>query len=254
MGRLNRETGEINAKIVYYGPAGSGKTANVRFIHGKLKKEHRGELRVAHARKEKAGAYELLPVQLGAVRGFETSIHLHAAPGGDRYADERRRLLEDVDGVVFVADLRPERHEATLASLEELASSLESHGQGLDDVLLVIQYNRRDEADENSLEKLHARLGVKPEAYFESIATQGTGVLQTLTTLSKSILTRIRRQADAGEDEDAASAAPAASGDLRVESSGPVENSGSELRIPLRLIEEGRGRAIQITVRVTLEG
>jgi signal recognition particle receptor subunit beta len=267
MGRLNRDTGEIQARIVYYGPSGAGKTANARFIHGKLKKEHRGDLRVAHARKERSGAYEFMPVQLGTVRGFQTSLHLHTVPGGDRYAEERQRMLEDVDGVVFVADLRPERHEATVASLEELEQNLQDYGRSLDDVLLVVQYNHRDEADESALEKLHARLGVKPEAYHEAIASQGTGVLQSLTTLSKAILSQIRREADEAEKGASAEstalssggAAPADSASgrsagFRIESAGPPKSSGAELSIPLRLIDEGDGRAIELCVRVSIGG
>lgn len=270
MGRLSRETGEIHAKIVYFGPAGSGKTQNAKFIHSKLKREHRGELRVAHARKEKAGAYEFLPVQLGAVRGFKTSIHVHTVPGDDRYQEERRRVLDGVDGVIFVADLRPDRHEATVASLQELERHLESYGRGFDDVLLVVQYNRRDEADESSLERLHAQLGVKPEAYFEAIARNGTGVLQCLTTLSKAILQRLRREAEeplpavvvpepvpeptlsAPEAAPIEVAKSSASG-FRVESSGPVETQGRELVIPLRLVEEESGRKIEFSVRVAVD-
>ena len=196
MGRLNRETGEIHAKIVYYGPAGAGKTANAQLIQKKLKREHRGELRTVYATDDKKGSYEFLPVRLGAVRGYETSIHLHTIPGAERFKDERRQILADVDGIVFVADLRPGRHEATVASLAELEEHLASYGRALDDVLLVVQYNRRDEAAETDLEKLHARLGVKPEAHFEGIATEGTGVLQCLTTLSKAILSRLRKEAE----------------------------------------------------------
>ena len=202
MGRLNRETGEIHAKIVYYGPAGAGKTANARLIQKKLKREHRGELRSVYATDDKRGAYEFLPVRLGAVRGYQTSIHLHTVPGAERFKDERRQILADVDGVVFVADLRPGRHEATVSSLAELEEHLQSYGRSLSDVLLVVQYNRRDEADETDLEKLHARLGVKPEAHFEGIATEGTGVLQCLTTLSKAILARLRKQAEAAPEPD----------------------------------------------------
>jgi len=271
MGRLDREAGEIHAKIVYCGPQGAGKTANLQFIHRKLKREHRGELRVAHAGKDKKGAYEMLPVQLGAVRGLKTSLHVQTTPGAPKFADERRRALEGVDGVIFVADLRPDRHEATLKSLEELQQHLESYGRGLEDVLLVLQYNRRDEGDETSLEKLHARLGVKPEATFEAIAADGTGVLQCLTTLSKAILSKIRREADNAESADAVrngqttflspsedeapSIEPVSgqAGGFSVESSGPVTSDGPELRIPLRLTEDGSGRKIELSIRVSID-
>lgn len=261
MGRLNREASEIHAKIVYCGAEGSGTTANLRFIHRKLKRAHRGELRTAYAGKNKHGPHEFLPVQLGPVRGYQTSIHLHTCPGGDRFAKERRRILDGVDGIVFVADLRPERHEGTVAALEDVREHLESYGRGFDDVLLVIQYNRRDQADESTLEKLHARLGVKPQAHFEAIASEGTGVLQCLTTLSKAILARLRREAD---QEDAPAEASLVSAEIEpasasgegftLESSGPVESHSDGLAIPLRIVCSETGRAIELCLRVSLAG
>lgn len=270
MGRLNHEAGEIHAKIVYFGAAGAGKTANVRFIHNKLKREHRGELRIEQARKNKTGEYEFLPVQLGSVRGFQTSLHVHTVPGAEPYRDERRRILDGVDAVVFVADVRPERHEATLASLEELKQHLESFGRSLDDVLLVIQYNHTDGADENALDALHKSIAIKPEAAFEAIASNGTGVLQCLTTLSKGILSKMRHEAEvaksapapASEDSRAQTAPepviepisiePESRG-FSVESSGAVETNGRELRIPIRLVEDDTGRKVELTVRLTLD-
>ncbi len=134
-------------------------------------------------------------------------------------------------------------------------------------MLLVIQYNHRDEADETALEKLHARLGVKPEAYQEAIATRGTGVLQSLTTLSKAILSRIRSEANGAQPgasaariapssgESSAVSESSAVGDdtgYRVESAGPPESSGTELSIPVRLVQEGDGRAVELRIRVSI--
>lgn len=281
MGRMDRESGEIHAKIVYCGPEGAGKTTNARLIHEKLKREHRGELRVAYANKKaQAGPYEFLPVRLGAVRGYETSIHVHTVPGGEENAAERRRVLEGVDGVVFVADLRPVRHEATIAALGELEEHLASYGRKLSDVQMVIQYNRRDEADETNLEKLHARLGVKPEAYFEAIATEGMGVLQCLTTLSKAILSQLRRQAESPPPEPEpepeppapvcneettieADASPmievqpealdGAPDGIHLEASGPVSMAEGRLRIPLRFVDDESGKKIELSLLVSIE-
>jgi signal recognition particle receptor subunit beta len=265
MGVLNREAGEIHAKIVYWGASGSGKTANAKLIQRKLKRDHRGELRVNKTASKPVAEYEFLAVELGIVRGLQTSIHLYTTPGGSPHADERRRLLDGVDGVVLVADLRPTRHEATLASFEELKSQLSSYGRSLENVILVVQYNHRDEANENALDELHRKLDVKTATQVEAVASEGTGVLPCLTSISKRILARIRDQADREASEAKAAPPPAIEVDVHVEepgdagggsyrlvAAGSVEMSGSELRIPIRLIEETSGREIDLSLRLSL--
>ena len=69
MGVLNRETREVHAKIVFYGASGAGTTTNLRYIQRKLKTEHRGELRVLRPREGAEETYEVLPVDLGSIRG-----------------------------------------------------------------------------------------------------------------------------------------------------------------------------------------
>ena len=75
--------GEIKAKLVYYGAHGSGMTANLECIHRKLKKGHRGDLRTEGSGDAR---YEILPVQLGQIKGFTTSIHVYTVPGGEKHA------------------------------------------------------------------------------------------------------------------------------------------------------------------------
>ncbi len=262
MGVLNRERREIHAKVVYYGPEQSGKTSNVEFIHRKLKREHRGDLKVS--RVDGDAAYEFVAVTLGSVRGYSTSIHVYTVPSGDEHYELRRQILDGADGIAFVADLRPERHDATIASAAELKEHLETYGRSFDDVVLVIQYNRRGTTNENALDELHKRLGLDPEAYFEAVATQGTGVLQTLTTLSKQILSNIRTAAE-GEPPTTAAVPlgqveltqqpveePAAHGGFCLESAGPVEASGGELTIPILLTESASGQKVELCLRLSI--
>jgi len=136
-------------------------------------------------------------VSLGEIRGWETSLDIWTVPGGDEAESTRARLLEDADGVAFVADLRRDRHEATLAALEELLSHLASRGRSLDEIALVIQYNHGDSADESALEQLHRRLGLESAVYFDAVAIEGKGVLQTLSALSKQVLALIRERGEA---------------------------------------------------------
>jgi hypothetical protein len=208
MGVLDRDARRIQGKIVYFGGAGAGTTQNAQFIYRKLKREHRGELRLLEVRGQPSATYEYLPVQLGAVQGYQTAIQIYTVPPGDSCRAERGRILEDADGLVFVADLRPERHAATQAALHELREHLAAQERTLEDLVLVVQYNHRDEAGENDLERLHRGLALRPAGYFEAIATEGTGVLQTLTTLSKLVLGKLRQQATPAPAQDPERADP----------------------------------------------
>lgn len=278
MGTADRDAHEIHGKVVYWGPTGAGKSANLQFIYRKLKREHRGELSKQTASDGKT-TYDVLPVSLGAVRGYKTSIQISTVPGSPQAAALRKDLIQDVDGIVFVADLRPERHDATLASAAELRRHLSAQGRKIEDVPLVLQYNRRDLVDENAVERLHRKLGIKG-ACFEAVASEGTGVLQTLTTLSKLVLGELRKAVD---EASAARATPAkavravtsvdplepptGTGALTarvvpkkgpekgftIESAGPVDGSGSEICIPVRLVDEASGRKIEIAVRIAID-
>ena len=286
MGTADRDARKIHGKIVYYGAAGAGKTSNLSFIQRKLKREHRGELKRL-ATRDGVTVYETLPVELGAVRGFKTSIQIASVPGAPGASALRRQILESVDGIVFVADLRPERHPSTVAALGELRQHLEAHGRKLEDVPLVVQYNHRDQADENAVERLHKLLAIDHVSCFEARADDGTGVLQTLTTLSKLDLVELRNTLD-GASSNSQPAVKASSsptpqprvieeieplgpptGDVtanfedeleaspekgfQLESAGPVDGGGSEIRIPVRLIDEATGRRVEIVVRIAID-
>ena len=276
MGTADRDAREIRGKIVYYGAAGAGTSSNLLFIQRKLKREHRGELKRL-ATRDGVTTYETLPVELGAVRGFKTSIQISSVPGAAQAATLRRQILEGVDGIVFVADLRPERHAATTAALEELRKHLASYGRELENVPLVVQYNHRDQADENAVERLHRLLPLRQASCFDARADEGMGVLQTLTTLSKLVLVELRKTLDETPErsrpnereveeveplgpptgevpasyEDMPSAG-AAKG-FSVESAGPVDGGGSEISIPVRLIDEATGRRVEIVVRIAID-
>ena len=248
-------SGEIQASIVYYGPSGSGTSANLEFIHRKLRREHRGEFKSLQSEGKPAAKYEMLPVELGKVHGRTTSLLIHTVPGGPAHADKRRALVRDADGIVFVADLRPERHDATLEALGELKTNLESAGRGLGDLVFVVQYNRRDCADENALDRLHRRMGVEPAAFFEAVAHEGSGVLQTLTSMSKLILNRLRTESDrpgrALAETAPAQAAPRKG--VRIESAGPVDFEDGGLRIAIRMLDEDSGNRSELSLRLTID-
>jgi signal recognition particle receptor subunit beta len=196
MAEFGREGAEVRARIVYWGIEGSGKSTNVQVIQSKLRPDHRGELRAVPTRLDPTLTYDVLPIELGQIGGVRTRIQIITVPGAAEHAPTRKQLLDQVDGIVFVVDTRRERIEENLSSLEELRGALSSYGRALEEIPLVVQYNRRDQSDPYVLEELHRKLSMRSVAAFEAVATSGTAVLQTLTTISKRVIRHLRERVD----------------------------------------------------------
>ena len=205
MAKVSSRDSQVNARIVYWGVEGAGKTANLHAAYAKLRPDHRGELRAEPTRLDPSVSYEVLPIELGDIAGVRTQIELIAVPGPAEQAPTRKQLLDQVDGVVFVVDSQPDRVDANIASFEELRRALRAYGRQMEDVPLLVQYNKRDLADPYALEDLHRKLDVKGAVVFESVATDGTGVLQTLSTISKRVIRTLR---ETGPDAASAPVAP----------------------------------------------
>ena len=194
MPEVSRDMAEVNARIVYWGCEGAGKSQNLRAAFAKLRPDHRGEIKQVPTRIDPTVGYEVLPISLGEIAGVRTQLEMIAVPGHREQIPTRKQLLDQVDGIVFVADARAERAEANLASLRELRQALAAYGRRLEEVPLVVQYNKRDLADPYAIEDLHRQLGLGSTPVFEAVATQGTGVLQTLSTISKRVIRALRDQ------------------------------------------------------------
>jgi len=194
MAETNAERGEVNARIVYWGIEGSGKSTNLQAIHAKLRPDHRGRLEQLPTRLDPTAVYDRLPIELGEIAGVRTRIQIVAVPGASEHAPTRKQLLDRVDGVVFVVDARRERIDENVVAFEELRSALGAYGRRLEQVPLVVQYNKQDLSDPYVLEELHRKLDVRGAAVFEAVAREGAGVLQTLTTISKRVVRTLREK------------------------------------------------------------
>ncbi|MFB3118764.1 MAG: ATP/GTP-binding protein, partial [Myxococcota bacterium] len=194
MAKMSSDETAVNARILYWGIDGSGKTTNLLSVHRNLRADHRGEIQREATLINPTVEYETLAIELGKVGGLKTRIQMIAVPGGAEQAPTRKQLLDQVDGVVMVIDSRRECIEENASSLAELREMLLDYGRNLEDVPLVMQYNKRDLSDPYALEELHRKLNVKGAAVFEAVATENSGVLQTLSTLSKHVIRSLRGQ------------------------------------------------------------
>jgi signal recognition particle receptor subunit beta len=185
---INYASREINCKVVYYGTGLGGKTTNLEHIYSRVNPDTKGKMISLATETERTLFFDFLPIDLGEVRGFKTRFHLYTVPGQVYYNASRRLILRGVDGIVFVADSQRERGEANIEAMHNLVENLESYGYDLEQIPFVIQYNKRDLANTVPVEELRAQLNPMGVPDFEGIATEGRGVFETLTEVSKSVV------------------------------------------------------------------
>ena len=181
---------EIHCKIVYYGPGRCGKTTNLLTVHSSMADNSRGKMLTIETKGDRTLFFDLLPLNLGTIRGFNIRIQLYTVPGQVMYAATRKLVLKGVDGLVFVADPLQVRRERNIESLEDLRTNLLDYGHKLEEMPLVIQYNKRDLVDTPiptlTVAELDADLNsVFKVKTFEASAVTGMGVFETLREISK---------------------------------------------------------------------
>jgi signal recognition particle receptor subunit beta len=186
---------EINCKIVYYGPGLGGKTTNLQYVYQITSPENKGKMISLATETERTLFFDFLPIDLGQIRGFRARFHLYTVPGQVFYDSSRKLILKGVDGVVFVADSQEERFDANLESLSNLDENLKEQGFDLDKIPYVLQLNKRDLPNALPADELKQQLLVKGEPVFEAVATQGTGVLNTLKAVARQVLIELRKSA-----------------------------------------------------------
>jgi mutual gliding-motility protein MglA len=191
MAQIDHPQRIIDCKVVYFGPAGAGKTANLIHLWNKTKSPEATWMRLDAPGQSEARYYDYLPIMLGEIRGYKTRFHLFTVPGAPGYASARRLLLERVDGLIFVADSRRERAAENVALFQELQRALQTWGFSLAKLPLVIQCNMSDAPTavpcaEIAPTLLGASAGSVPA--FPSAASSGAGVFDTLKAVVKLVL------------------------------------------------------------------
>lgn len=180
MPHINTSSQEITAKIVYYGPGLCGKTTNLEHIYEKVDPRARGRMMSLATAQDRTLFFDLMPVSAGQINNFDLRFHLYTVPGQVYYNASRRVVLQNVDGVVFVADSQPARLEANIESMQNLYDNMAALGYDMDEVPMVIQYNKRDLPGALPIETLEQAINPEQVPAWESVAIEGPGVFETL--------------------------------------------------------------------------
>jgi signal recognition particle receptor subunit beta len=199
---FNYSTMQMAAKVVYYGPGLCGKTTNLHYIYQHTTGESRGEMVSLETETDRTLFFDLLPIDVGSIAGFNTRIQLYTVPGQVFYNTTRKLVLKGVDGVVFVADSQRAMLQTNIESFRNLEENLAEMGLAVDTLPLVLQFNKRDLADICSVDEMNAALNRHNWPYFESSAVTGMGVFETLKGISRFTLMSLKKRL--GRNEPAA--------------------------------------------------
>ena len=192
---FNYATMQMAAKIVYYGPGLCGKTTNLQYIYQKTSPKSRGEMVSLETETDRTLFFDLLPLDVGNIAGFKTRFQLYTVPGQVFYNNTRKLVLRGVDGIVFVADSQIPMFEANIESYKNLEENVRELGLNLEDIPMVLQYNKRDLKTVVSVEELNEALNKRNIPWYEASALLGDGIFETLKGISKATLITVRKKA-----------------------------------------------------------
>jgi signal recognition particle receptor subunit beta len=174
---------ELTVKLVYYGPALSGKTTNLRAIHWLSTSEACGELMTLETQNDRTLFFDMLPISVSAQSGLKIRIKLFTVPGQVMHNATRRLVLQAADGVAFIADSQRSEADANRESFANLKQNLAENGIDPNRIPIVIQFNKRDMEDIRTDAELEEIAMQSREQIYRAIATRGYGVMQTLRGL-----------------------------------------------------------------------
>jgi len=205
---INKAINEITVKLVYYGPGLCGKTTNLEKIYGNPKLENKGKMISMSTETDRTLFFDFMPMELGTIGGQKVRVQLYTVPGQVFYDATRKLVLRGSDGVVFVADSQSSMRESNLDSLQNLKTNLRLNRIDPDKIALVLQYNKRDLPNVDSVDDMNAYLQPNGAPVVEAAAINGTGVTATLRAAIARILDNLKNNVDTTLHEEPELAAP----------------------------------------------
>jgi len=174
---------ELTLKLVYYGPALSGKTTNLQALHDVSASDATGRLMTLETRDDRTLFFDLLPLRFQGKNGLSVRIKVFTVPGQVIHASTRRLVLQGADGVAFIADSRASETDPSTESFRDLRENLKQNGLSIKQMPLVIQFNKRDLPGARSEAEIAEQASQGKEPVYLAVATKREGVVDTFMGL-----------------------------------------------------------------------
>lgn len=189
MAEIDEINRKITVKLVYYGPAQSGKTTNLMRLHDLLTPGMKGEIMTLETQNDRTLFFDLLPLGFKTPSGWLVKLKLFTVPGQVAHDATRKAVLSRADGMVFVADSQRSQSINNAEAFQNLEENVQRVGLDFSHVPLVVQFNKRDlpEAQILSEDEIRQRWSQAPWPLVFSSALVGEGVRETFCKLLEQV-------------------------------------------------------------------
>ena len=181
---FDQQNRKMVLKLVYYGPALSGKTTNILQLHDLMSRDERGELMVMDTVGDRTMYFDLLPFFLVAPSGLKIKLKVYTVPGQVQHDSTRKAVLQRADGVAFIADSQLSQETINFESFENLEKNLSIVGLDIDRLPLVVQFNKRDLSEIFPEDEVRLSWQATGIPVYMASALNGWGVLETFIKLA----------------------------------------------------------------------
>src|SRR5204863_2155991 len=162
-----------------------------QFVYDSLPSNNKSKMLSLSTKTDRTLFFDFLPLDLGKIRGMRTKLQLYTVPGQVYYNSTRQLVLKGADGIVFVADSQDFALDANQESLQNLEDNLKRQGVRIKEIPVVLQYNKRDLPNAMPSAEMDAELNRLAAPHFESVATTGIGVEETLKGITQLVLAHL---------------------------------------------------------------
>lgn len=178
-----RENNSLTFKLVYYGPAQSGKTTNLLRLYDQLSPQLKGEVMMMGAKDDRTLFFDLLPLGFRAPSGLLIKFRIFTVPGQVAHDGTRKAVLSRADGIVFVADSDRLQETNNGESFQSLAENCQRVGLDFAHVPLVVQFNKCDLSTAVPEAEIRERWSAAPWPLVFAVALSGEGVERSFEAL-----------------------------------------------------------------------
>lgn len=180
----------LTFKLVYYGPAQSGKTTNLLRLHDLLAPALKGEVMTMETKDNRTLFFDLLPLGFRAPSGLLIKFRLFTVPGQVAHDGTRKAVLARADGVVFVADADRAQETNNGEAFQSLAANCTQLGIDFERLPLVVQFNKCDLPNAVPEAEIRQRWSAAPWPLIFSVAVNGQGIVPTFEALLRAVYRR----------------------------------------------------------------